>query len=468
VNKSKVLSSSFRDPSGFVFTVDGQFYRQVNQAYREDYDRLMTSGLYDVLTRDDLLLKHTEVNPTIALDPQAYKILQPVQLPFISYPYEWSFDQLHDAALLTLRIQQIALDYGMTLKDASAYNVQFLGCHPLFIDTLSFEQYKEGEPWVAYRQFCQHFLAPLALMAYCDVRLSHLLRIYIDGIPLDLASRLLPWTTRVRLPLLMHIHLHSMAQRRYADSVAGGATLARGRKFNRLSQLGLLDSLESGLSKLRWRENDTAWADYYANTNYSTTALGAKANKVSVFLEMAKPQLVCDLGANTARFSRLASQQGAFVVAADVDPGAVNLAYREGKNNEETSLLPLVLDLTNPSPALGWANEERESFAERGDFDLVLALALVHHLAIANNVPLEQVATYFAGLAPQLIVEFVPKSDSQVQRLLASRADIFPKYTQAGFEQAFARTYNILRQEAIPDSKRMLYLMRRKETTDAT
>ncbi|HDQ35109.1 MAG TPA: SAM-dependent methyltransferase, partial [Chloroflexi bacterium] len=330
MNKSSAVGGSFRDPSGFVFVVEGQVYRQINQVYREDYDRLMTSGLYAALTRDGLLIPHTEADPALAQGERAYKVLQPERLPFISYPYEWAFDQLRDAALLTLRIQRAALEHGMSLKDASAYNVQFVGCRPALMDTLSFEAYREGEPWVAYRQFCQHFLAPLALMAYRDVRLSSLLRVHIDGVPLDLASRLLPLSTRFRTPLLLHIHLHAKAQRRYADSDVGGAALARGRQVSRISLLGLLDSLESGLRKLRWRENETAWADYYAHTNYSTAALDAKAAQVARFLEEAGPQRVCDLGANTGRFSRLASARGAFTVAADVDPGAVNLAYREG------------------------------------------------------------------------------------------------------------------------------------------
>lgn len=464
MTRNSVVGSSFRDPSGFVFVTEGQIYRQVNQVYRENYDHLMTSGLYAALTRDNLLLPHIEVSLVLKRDERAYKILQPERLPFISYPYEWSFDQLRDAALLTLRIQRLALEYGMSLKDSSAYNVQFLGCCPMLIDTLSFEVYQEGEPWVAYRQFCQHFLAPLALMAYRDVRLSGLLRVHIDGIPLDLTSRLLPVGTRFKTSLLMHIHLHAAAQRRYADSFVGSAALTRGRQVSRISLLGLLDSLESSLRKLHWREGETAWTDYYTHNNYSTVAIDAKAERVAALLEAAQPQRVCDLGANTGRFSRLASRRGAFTVAADVDPGAVNLAYCEGKEKAEDNLLPLVLDLTNPSPAIGWANEERDAFAERGTFDLVLALALVHHLAIANNIPLERVATYFAELAPQLIVEFVPKSDSQVQRLLASRLDIFPEYTQVGFEHAFSQTYEILCQEAIPDSERILYWMHRRQT----
>jgi hypothetical protein len=195
------LVSSFRDPSGFLFIREGILYRQVNQVYREDYSRLMDSGLYEKLVKNGLLITHAETDIQPADGVLSYKVICPERVPFISYPYEWSFGQLQDAALATLSIQRRALKLGMSLKDASAYNIQFPKGKAMLIDTLSFEQYQEGEPWVAYRQFCQHFLAPLALMAYKDVRLNQLLRIYIDGIPLDLASKLLPRSTRWNLGL---------------------------------------------------------------------------------------------------------------------------------------------------------------------------------------------------------------------------------------------------------------------------
>lgn len=208
---------SFRDPSGFVFRQDGIIYRHVNIVYKENYDYLITSGLYQDLTGRGLLIPHDEVDIDYAKSESAYKTLRPKLVEFISYPYEWCFSQLKDAALTTLQIQKRSLEYGMTLKDASAYNIQFMAGKPTLIDTLSFEKYHEGEPWVAYKQFCQHFLAPLALMSYRDIRLNQLFRIYIDGVPLDLASSLLPLRTRFNPPLLFHIHLHAVSQKHYAD-----------------------------------------------------------------------------------------------------------------------------------------------------------------------------------------------------------------------------------------------------------
>jgi len=454
---SPKLGASFRDPSGFLFTRQGVLYRQVNRSYAEDYERLMTSGLYQKLVKAGFLVPHQEVDVPPAEAEMAFKVLQPERLPFISYPYEWSFSQLKDAALTTLAIQKRALKYGLSLKDASAYNIQFYQGKATLIDTLSFETYREGEPWVAYRQFCQHFLAPLALMAWRDVRLGQLLRVYIDGLPLDLVSALLPTRTRWNLHLYTHLHLHARAQKRYADvSLAE----ARGqRKMNRQAMVGLIASLENAVRKLIWKAGGTEWAEYYDITNYTAEAFEHKRQLVAAWLEQTAPRLVWDLGANTGLFSRLAAERGAYTVAFDIDPAAVEQNYQQVKANRETRLLPLLLDLTNPSPAIGWRNRERESLLQRGPADLVMALALVHHLAISNNVPLESLAEFFAEAGRWLIIEFVPKSDSQVQKLLRSRVDIFPDYRREGFERAFGQYFQIHQAVPLRQSERWLYLM---------
>jgi hypothetical protein len=393
----------------------------------------------------------------------AYRVIQPERVAFISYPYEWSFSQLKDAALLTLSIQKTALELGLSLKDASAYNIQFHHGRPILIDTLSFEAYQEGKPWIAYRQFCQHFLAPLALMAYRDVRLNQLLRVYIDGIPLDLASKLLPFHTRLKFGLLAHIHLHASAQKKYADAPEQAQTRSQGGSVSKLGMTGLIDSLKGAVSALKWEPQGTEWGDYYEATNYSQAATGQKADLVKEYLEAIQPRQVWDLGGNTGNFSRIAAQMGIPTISADIDPAAVEKNYREVRQKKEINLLPLVLDLTNPSPGLGWHNRERDSFAARGPVDAVMALALIHHLAISNNVPLPDLAEYFASLGRWLIVEFIPKEDSQVQRLLATREDIFPNYQQQGFEEAFRPFFTIQACSQIEGSKRILYRMERIE-----
>ncbi len=457
MSTSKTLESSFRDPSGFLFLRDGTLYRQVNASYREHYDHLMTSGLYAELTRQGLLVQHEETGVDAELPDRSYKVVRPEVVGFVSYPYEWSFSQLRDAALVTLRVQQVAMQHGMTLKDCSAYNIQFWRGLPVLIDTLSFERYREGQAWVPYRQFCQHFLAPLALMALTDIRLGQLLRVYIDGIPLDLASALLPGRTRLSPALLSHIHLHAKSQEHYADRAVDTSA----RKMPRLAFLGLADNLESAVKGLKWAPRGD-WADYYAETNYSDTALQAKRRLVDEFVRQANPATVWDLGANTGRFSRIAAALGAQTVSFDSDPACTEANYRECVEKHETRILPLWLDLTNPSPGIGWHNRERMSLVDRGPADAALALALIHHLAISNNVPFARLAEFFAQVCRSLIVEFVPKSDSQVQKLLASREDVFADYAQPAFEEAFGRCFDIQRVVQIDDSERTLYLMARK------
>jgi len=450
--------ASFRDPCGFVFRQDDVLYRQVNERYREDYDLLMGSGLYAELVASGLMVSHEEA---MADDAEfgAYKILEPAEVPFISYPYEWCFSQLKDAALLTLDIQERALAYGMSLKDASAFNIQFVNGRPVFIDTISFERYQEGSPWVAYRQFCMHFLAPLALMSYCDIRLGEWFRVSVDGVPLDLAATLLPFRSRFHPSLFMHIHMHARSQKRYAGREIEKKKLAAG--MSKFALLAMVDSLEGAVKRLMWNPQGTEWADYYQDTNYSLDGLSRKKELVAEYLKYSDAKSAWDLGANDGTFSRVASLMGIETVSFDIDPACVEKNYRAVKSGSEKHLLPLCQDLTNPSPGIGWASNERSSLAARGPCDLAMALALVHHLAISNNVPLQLIASYCASLCNWLIIEFVPKQDSQVQRLLATRADIFDRYEVACFESEFKRHFELVRKSAIQDSSRLLYLMKR-------
>jgi len=450
------VEGSFRDPSGFIFHRSGVLFRQVNQSYQDTYDRLISSDLYRELTDKRLLVPHIEVEEPPYREDLAYKVIKPEPIQFISYPYEWCFSQLKDAALLTLEIQKLAMQHGMSLKDASAFNVVFVGCRPVFIDTLSFESYTPGRPWIAYRQFCQHFLAPLALVSAKDLRLNRLLSLFLDGIPLDLASKLLPWKSRLKMSILTHIHLHSKAQRRYQtkdqkSEPKGGVS--------KMGLLGILDSLESSLKGMSFTKEETAWGDYYDATNYSQEAFENKIRAVEEFIDIVSPQTVWDLGANTGVFSKISAKRGIQTLSADGDPVAVERLYQECKKDGEKNILPLIMDLTNASAAIGWVNRERMSFSERGPADMVLALALIHHLAIGNNVPMEGIVRFFRQLCRFLIIEFVPKQDSQVKRMLSSREDIFDHYSAETFEREFLRDFKILKSVEIKGTSRTLYLM---------
>ncbi len=452
-------SASFRDPSGFLFWQDGKLLRQINKSYRENYERLNSSGLYADLVERKLLIPHTESDCPLAENEVGWKVIEPEMVAFISYPYEWCFSQYKDAALATLDIQQAAIEHNMSLKDASAYNIQFHNGKALMIDTLSFEALDPEKPWTAYRQFCQHFLAPLSLMSHCDVRLANLMRDYIDGIPLDLASTLLPRATKFNLALQLHIHLHARSQEKYADKKINKGQVKG--KMTRHNLLALIDNLKKTITGLKWKAGETEWGDYYNDTNYSDDSFSNKKKIIDGFISTAEPLSVWDLGANNGLFSRIASDRGIPTVAFDIDPVAVEKCYHQMVEKNETNMLPLVQDLTNPSPAIGWHHNERDSLSDRGAADMVFSLALIHHLAISNNLPFSRIASFMASVCSYLVIEFVPKSDSQVQRLLTTREDIFTEYTQECFEQAFGEQFDILETVPVEGSERTLYLMRR-------
>jgi hypothetical protein len=453
--------ASFRDPAGFVYRRDGALYRQIHESHADDWRLFEKSGLLQRLVERRWLVAHDDAPIEEALDDRAWRVLRPELIPFVSYPYEWTFSQLKDAALLTLSAQMLALESGMTLKDASAYNVQFVGARPVLIDALSFERAEEDSPWVAYRQFCQHFLAPLALMAERDVRCGLMLREFVDGIPLDLAVRLLPGKTRLRFGLATHLHLHARSLARHGRTTAPGAVRKPRMARSRLE--ALLGNLRATVEALSWDPKGTEWADYTATTSYSEAAAASKKQLVERFLRQTDGEWVWDLGANTGVFSRLASDLGRKVLSIDTDPAAAEQHYRTLRKADHGNVTPLVMDLANPSPAVGWASRERLSLAQRANADVLVALALVHHVAIGNNVPLRDLSAYLAELGRQLIIEFVPKSDPRVAEMLAARRDIFDEYSLDGLRHAFGAYWQLVEEEPIEDSQRTLLLFRRAD-----
>jgi hypothetical protein len=456
--------SSFRDPAGFVFESGGSIYRQVNHAGAGDYDHFMQSGLYQKLVDKGWLIPHSEVKDTkkFGTHEKRYKIIRPEKVPFISYPYEWTFHQLRDAALLTLSVQKLALEHGMILKDSSAYNVQFIGRRPVFIDTLSFWKYNEGDPWEGYKQFCEHFLVPLSLATYDSPEILQTQKVFIDGIPLKLATQMLPARARLRKGLLTHVYLHAASQKKYDKPDVAKPTKIR--KVSPLALRGLMASLESAIKRLSLSGRITQWGDYYNDTNYSKSAFDNKKQLVEQMLKTIKPlpKNVWDMGANDGTFSNIAAELGAYTIAFDVDSLAVELNYQK-KDKFGDLILPLVQDLTNPSPALGWAHKERHSLEERGRADVVLSLALIHHLCITDHLSFSQVAEYFARLGRYLIIEFVPKGDSKVEILLAGFSrNTFSGYTQENFEKAFGKFFTPVDKKAVKGSERTLYLYKAK------
>jgi SAM-dependent methyltransferase len=452
---------SFRDPGGFVFTHEGRVRRQINQAFADRWDAFASSGLLEDLQANRLLIGHETLGLDEAFSPSnAYAVIEPEQIELVSYPYEWSFQELKDAALLTLEAQTVASRKGQALRDASAYNVQFHRGRPILIDTLSFEEDVPERPWIGYRQFSEHFLAPLAMMAYRDVRCGLMLREFIDGIPVDLASTLLPGRTKLNLGLASHIHAHAGAHRRHVSSSGRSPRpLPRTSPFRKAA---LIDNLRRTIEALAWTPGGTPWADYADNTSYAAQAAASKDELVRRYLQAAGGRVVWDLGANVGRFSAIAAELGRQVIAWDIDPAATDLHYREVRRTGQSSVLPLLGDLANPSPGLGWANAERRSLFERANADVVLALALVHHLAIGRNIRLSMIADVFARLAPQLIVEFIPESDPMVQQLIGNRDDVLPYLSIQGFRDVFAARFDVIDDTPISSSGRRLLRMARR------
>jgi hypothetical protein len=448
------LPGSFRDPAGHIYISSDIIYRRIEPAGRAAYERLMQSGLYAALVADGLLISHDDLGAQ-ADQVGAWTVIRPERVPLVSYPYEWCFSQLRDAALLTLRVERRAREFGLSLKDASAFNVQFLRGRPVLIDTLSFEPCPKG-PWAAYRQFCQHFLAPLLLISRSDSRLSRLSQVFMDGVPLSLASRLLPPLSWLRPGVLMHIHLHAKAEEKLSGRTPVAFVASRKDPG---TPLPLIESLERTIEKLEWKPR-SRWSSYYADQpSYEQDAFTHKRETVKAWLARVRPATVWDLGSNTGEFSRLAVDCGANAVAFDADEACVEVMYREVRARQIDRLLPLVSDLASPSPAIGWGNTERMTLEQRGPADLVLALALVHHLAIANNVPFAEIADYFARLGRRVIVELIPRADGMVRQMMAGREEAFPGYDVEPFERAFAARFSVDERAVLTPSDRVLYLM---------
>lgn len=447
--------ASFRDPCGFVFQNAGTYYRAVMPEGRADYDRLIQSGLYAELLRQGWIIAHNTL-PDNTLLPEASLVLQPEQLYCWTYPYEWTFHQLRAAALLTLRLLRTGLQHSMILKDASAFNIQFVGSRPVLIDSLSFEGYEEGTPWQAFRQFCQHFLYPLFLLQQSPELPPSFWMAFSDGLPARVTASLLPWKSRLNWNKQLYVFLAAKLSRKQGAA-------SRSYRISKQKILQNVAHLEDLIQGLKPRQQPAVWANYYDQTILSNDYLTAKQQVLEEWLQSLHPARVIDVGCNTGSFSLLAAKYAKEVIAFDADAPSVDQLFCKTQSENIAGIYSLVADFSNPTPALGWANAERSALLDRLRGDVVLALALVHHLAIAGNLPFHYLSECFARICTgRLIVEFVPKSDPKTQLLLQARKDIFPDYHQAAFEAAFAQHFEIEKCLPLPHSERLLYLMRKR------
>ncbi|MCA0132863.1 class I SAM-dependent methyltransferase [Winogradskyella alexanderae] len=452
-------SSSFRDPSGYIFLDNGEVKRVINPIYFRQYKALTESGFYKKLFKNGLLIPHDELSST---DKEI--LIKPEQIPFITYPYEWSFNMYKEAALLTLKIQKVALENGFSLKDASAFNITFHRGSAVFIDTLSFDFYEENIPWRAYKQFVMHFLSPLVLSYYHGADQLKLIRNFIDGIPVTMASSLLPFKTKFSPILFSNIHLLAKLEQKHNEDYKGETAV---KSLSLKGQLNIIKSLYNFIKNLKLK-TATEWGNYYDKINYSEDAFNHKSEIINTWIQAIKPNLLIDIGGNDGTFAREIDFDISEKLVCDIDNNAVDANYMRLKKSNEQNMLPFVLDVLNPSPGLGLNNEERTSFLNRiKDYapDVVMALAVIHHMSLSGNVPFRESARFFAHFSNRLIIEFPKRNDSWVQRLLKSKGEFetyFDFYSSDNFEMSYTRFFKIEQKIAIKNSDRVMYLMKRK------
>ncbi|MCH8059452.1 MAG: class I SAM-dependent methyltransferase [Proteobacteria bacterium] len=450
---------SFRDRRGRIYTVGERIFRTVMPMAVDDFNFVRSSGLIDQLVTKGDLVAETVVAKKVLGEQgdDASIVLEHPRLPFISYPYEWSFPALKEAALLHLDVQQAALKKNVTLTDATAYNVQFIGARPIFIDSLSFCQYTDGEYWVGHRQFCEQFINPLLLRSSAGIAHNAWYRGALEGITAEDLSKVLPWRSRLSWNILTNVYLQARLQK--SSFVSGHAIeKAKAKRLPRIGFEQILHGLRRWISKLEPKADDkSVWQDYAQDNSYAEEEASNKKKFVAEFVNSVQPALLLDVGCNTGDYSALALANGAkLAIGFDFDHGALDYAYRRAVR-ESLNFLPLHLDAANPSPSQGWLQSERRGLQERAHGDAVLALALIHHLAIAKNIPLDQLIEWLVGMARHGVIEFVPKSDPMVQRLLQMRDDLFDDYDASNFENVLSAHTRIVKSAQISTSGRTLY-----------
>jgi SAM-dependent methyltransferase len=462
---------SFRDPDSAVFRQDGEVLRGLSGRAADDWDRLGGTRFFPRLTEAGQVVRTTAHEGEAPLSPRGApwaRVLRHERIPVVSYPYEWPFAMLREAAILHLEVLAAALDEGMSLKDGTAYNVQFVGSRPTFIDVGSFEA--AAGPWPGYRQFCQTMLFPLLVQAHLGVPFQPLLRGSIDGLTASDVDGMFSGLRRFRKGVLRNVTLHSLLERKVtsasesvkSDLVSAGYSTELAKATTR-KLLQLVRGLEVAKRGTAADDDHSTWSDYRGTCSYSDADAEAKRSFVQAALAEGDSRLVLDLGANDGEYSLVAAEHADHVVAVDGDEKVVDLLYRRLRAAGDEKVLPLVMNLVDPSGGIGWRNRERAPFAERVRPDVTLALALVHHLAIAANVPLGEVLGWLASFGGRTVVEFPHTEDVQVKRLLANKpAGLFDDYRRDVFEALLAERFLVHRQATLPAGTRTIYLVEPK------
>jgi SAM-dependent methyltransferase len=449
---------SFRDPESRVFYAGDDIYRALSKDGLADFQALAETGLLD----DPRIVKSELADgvpgASDVLPTETAGVLKHELIPFVSYPYEWTFSMLKDAALLQLDLLLAALDKDLVLKDSSPYNVQFKGGRAVFIDVGAFERLREGEPWVGYRQFCMLYLYPLLLQAVKDVPFHPWLRGSIDGITPAQMRGLMSFRDRFRRGLTTNVFLHARLEQRYADKPRETKQEVKRAGMGKQLILANVRKMRKLVSRLEWDPPEGVWVAYGERNTYTDEDAKRKDDFVREVASSRQWKLVWDIGCNNGRYSRIAAEGARYVVAVDADQGPVELLYRELRDSGDETVLPLTMNLADPSPGLGWRGLERKSMPDRGRPDLVLALALIHHVAISANVPVREIVNWLVSLGASLVIEFPTREDPMVQKLLApKREGLHPDYELEFFESCLGEAFDVQRSERLESGTRVLY-----------
>lgn len=456
-------SASFRDRNARVFYFEGAVYRGLSAQALDEWNALAATSFFSRCTDAGSLVRTERVDAAAGSFPDAAHafgwsaLLRHERISFISYPYEWSFGMLKDAALLQLDLLSAALEEGMILKDSSAFNVQWRGARPVFIDVASFEKLRAGEPWIGYRQFCQMFLFPLMLQAYKDVSFQPLLRGGIDGIDPQTLNNMVSARDLVRPGVLLHVVLQAKAQAGYAETKQDVKKDLKAAGFGTELIKANVKGLRKLVSGLNWQRSRSEWSHYANEHSYTDADFETKKKFVAAAVDSRHCRLAWDLGCNTGTFSRIAARNSDCVVAMDADHLAIEYLYQELKKEGNSTIVPLVSNIADPSPNLGWRGLERKSLSERGKPCLTLCLALIHHVVISANIPLREFIQWLSLVTGSLVIEFVTKDDPMVKKLLRNKVDNYTDYELPYFEESMNEFFEVATREELKSGSRILY-----------
>ena len=464
---------SFRDRANRVYRVGSEIVRGLDAEALANWKAVQAQPFFRKFMDDGRIVSTSDLpaNAPVSTDKEWAGYVQHERIPFLSYPYEWSFGMLKDAALLHLDILDEVIPAGWTLKDASAYNVQFIGARAVFIDIPSFTPYTAGDPWIGYRQFCMMFLYPLMLSSYRGIDYRPLLRSNLDGIDPDTANQILTGYTRFRKGVLGHVYLHAKMQARHKNKDLDEARSLTEevdqrpaeRKSGRHSEamvMGVLQGLRRTIEKLSMPGDRTTWGSYETDHSYAEASLAAKASFVEQVVDEKRRRSAWDIGCNTGSFSQIAAENTDYVIAIDGDVAAIERLYQRQKSASAPNILPLVMDIANVSPAQGWRGAERKALEERGKPELILCLALIHHIVITANIPLYQFIDWLRWLGSEVIIESVGRNDDMTRMLLRNRVDQYAELDDANFEGLVSEKFEIVRAQPLKGGTRRLYHLR--------